>query len=218
MSHKAPEELLFDYAAGSLPEGPSLAVALHVALDPAARRTVQDLQAIGGALLESEGGPALEEFALERALARIDGVAVEAPTAPPEPAAGFEWAPPVLLPYLGHAPRWRKAIGGFENIPIHIPGDSHRIELLRLMPGRGLPRHRHVGNEYTVVMHGGFTDNTGNYGVGDFTVGPGGNDHEPIADAHDGEPCIALIVLERPIVLSGPWSRWFNPLVRRGWL
>ena len=31
----APEELLLDYAAGALAAGPALAVALHVALDPA---------------------------------------------------------------------------------------------------------------------------------------------------------------------------------------
>jgi hypothetical protein len=31
--------------------------------------------------------------------------------------------------------------------------------------------HRHVGDEYTVVLQGGYTDNTGNYGVGDFAVG-----------------------------------------------
>jgi hypothetical protein len=25
-------------------------------------------------------------------------------------------------------------------------------------------------------------------------------------------------VLEKPIVMTGPWGRWFNPLVKRGWL
>jgi putative transcriptional regulator len=216
--HLAPEELLLDYAAGSLPAGPALAVSLHVALDPAARRAVQTFQAIGGALLENESAPVAEEFALEQALAKLDGVPVEPCPTPPKPVAGFEWAPPALRPYLGGAPRWRKALGGFENIPIRIPGDTHRVELLRLMPGRGLPQHHHTGYEYTTVLHGGFTDSTGAYGVGDFAVGPGGLDHEPIADTDDGEPCIALIVLEQPIVLSGPWGRWFNPLVKRGWL
>ena len=43
--------------------------------------------------------------------------------------------------------------------------------------------------------------------------GPAAEQHEPIADP--GEPCIALIVLEKPIVLTGPWGRWLNPLVRR---
>ena len=37
---------------------------------------------------------------------------------------------------------------------------------------------------------------------------------EPIADP--GEPCIALIVVEKPIILTGPWGRWLNPLVSRG--
>jgi putative transcriptional regulator len=88
------------------------------------------------------------------------------------------------------------------------------VSLLRLAPGRGLPMHRHIGSEYTVVLQGGYTDATGNYGVGDFAVGPGPEQHEPIADA--GPPCIALIVVEKPIVLTGPFGRWFNPLVRRG--
>jgi len=218
MSHLAPEELLLDYAAGALPEGPALVVSLHVALNPEARRTVQDFQAVGGALLDSAPVPALDEFALQQALARLDSTPVEARPAPARPIPGFEWAPAPLLPYLGPAPRWRKQLGGFESIPVRLPGDTHRVEVLRLMPGRGLPQHQHSGLEYTTVMHGGFTDNTGSYGVGDFAIGPGAQDHEPIADADDGVPCIAMIVLEQPIVLTGPWGRWFNPLVKRGWL
>jgi putative transcriptional regulator len=214
--HTAPDELLLDYAAGALPEGPALAVAIHAALDPASRRAIERLQAMGGALLESEEGSALGEFALEQVLAKIDGLRVEPPPASHVPPASFEWAPAPLVPYLGQNPRWRKAIGGFENMPIKLASDTHRVELLRLEPGRGLPVHHHVGNEYTIVMQGGFTDNTGNYGVGDFAVGPGSQDHEPIADP--GEPCIALIVLEEPIVLTGPWGRWLNPLVKHGWL
>ena len=63
--------------------------------------------------------------------------------------------------------------GGFEEIRLGLHGDRHRVSLLRLEPGRGLPLHRHVADEYTVVLQGGYTDNTGNYGVGDFAVGPG---------------------------------------------
>ena len=42
--HMAPEELLLDYASGALAQGPALAVALHVALDPTARRAVGQLE------------------------------------------------------------------------------------------------------------------------------------------------------------------------------
>jgi len=80
--HPAPEELLLDYATGSLAHGPALAVALHVALDPMARRMVERLGALGGALIEGEArftqeGADLDEAALQRTLARLDGLAVE---------------------------------------------------------------------------------------------------------------------------------------------
>jgi putative transcriptional regulator len=214
--HTAPEELLLDYAAGALPQGPTLAVALHVALDPAARRTVERLDALGGALMEGEAEAALDDAALERALARLDKIAVEPRSPRLVPRPGFEWAPAPLARHLGPDARWRRAFGGFEEIRLSLPGDRHRVSLLRLEPGRGLPMHRHIGAEYTVVLQGGYTDATGNYGVGDFAVGPGPEQHEPIADA--GPPCIALIVVEKPIVLTGPLGRWFNPLVRRGWI
>jgi putative transcriptional regulator len=214
--HTAPDELLLDYAAGVLPEGPALAVSLHVALDPAARLAVDRLRAVGGALLEAEEvGLELGDAALESVMARLEGVAVEPKPAPPARRPGFEWAPPPLLRYLG-SKDWKRAFGGFEQIEIGLHGDTHRVALLRLQPGKGLPVHRHVANEFTVVLQGGYTDNTGNYGVGDFAIGPGTAQHEPIADP--GEPCIALIVVEKPIVLTGAWGRWLNPLLRWGWM
>jgi putative transcriptional regulator len=214
MSHPAPEELLLDYAAGALAPGPALAVALHVALDPAARRTVERLGALGGLLMEGEAAAPFDEALLQRTLARLDDVAVEPRPAPYVPRPGFEWAPAPLARHLGPDTRWRRILGSFEEIRLNVPGDHYRVSLLRLEPGRGLPVHRHVGEEYTVVLQGGYTDATGNYVVGDFAVGPGPEEHEPIADP--GEPCIALIVVEKPVVLTGPFGRFLNPLVRRG--
>ena len=213
--HPAPDELLLDYAAGVLPEGPALAVALHVALDSDARRAVRRLRGLGGAMLESEAGAAIGEAALEAALARLDAVPVEPQPVAPAAPQGFDWAPAPLRPYLGNRP-WKRAFGGFEEIRLDLHGDGHRVALLKLEPGHGLPIHRHTGHEYTVVLQGGYTDSTGNYAVGDFAVGPGPVAHEPIADP--GEPCIALIVLEEPIVLTGFWARLLNPLLRRGWM
>jgi putative transcriptional regulator len=214
--HPAPDELLLDYAAGVLAEGPALAVSLHLALDPAARSTVRRLTAVGGALLEDEVGSGLGEAALNQVMARLDGVSVEPKASPPARRPGFEWAPASLMSYLGGAKEWKRTFGGFEQIELSLHGDTHKVSLLRLQPGRGLPVHRHVANEYTVVLQGGYTDNTGKYGVGDFAVGPGANEHEPIADP--GEPCIALIVLEKPIVLTGAWGRWLNPILSWGWM
>lgn len=216
--HPAPDELLLDYAAGALPDGPAPAVALHVALDPRSQRTVDRLNAVGGALIERDPVPefgAIDDAVLERALARLDEVPVEPrPAAPSGRSPVFDWAPAPLVPHLRPGMDWRRVMGKFDEIRLDLPGDFHRVSLLRLESGRGLPEHKHAGYEYTVVLQGGYTDETGNYGVGDFAVGPGDHRHEPIADP--GEPCIALIVVENPIVLTGPWGRWLNPLVSRG--
>lgn len=212
--HPAPDELLLDYAAGTLSEGPALAVALHAALDPAARQAVDRLNAVGGALVECETAASLDDAALERAMARLDEVAVEPRVTPASRRRGFEWAPAPLIPHLRPGTSWRRILGKFDEIRLDVPGDAYRVSLLRLEPGRGLPEHKHPGYEYTVCLQGGYTDATGSYSVGDFAVGPGDHRHEPIADP--GGPCIALIVVEKPIVLTGPWGRWLNPLVSRG--
>ena len=217
--HPAPDELLLDYATGALPSGPALAVALHVALDAKSHKTVDRLSALGGALIErepaSEFSVDLDDAALERALARLDEVPVEAKRETSIHPV-FGWAPAPLVPHLRPGMDWRRVMGKFDEIRLDLPGDFHRVSLLRLEPGSGLPQHKHTGYEFTVVLQGGYTDETGNYGVGDFAVGPGDQRHEPIADP--GEPCIAMIVVEQPIVLTGPWGRWLNPLVSRGWI
>jgi len=217
--HPAPEELLLDYAAGNLPEGPALAVALQVALDPESRRIVDGLRALGGELMAAEatgdaGG--FDDAQLARMLDRLEAAPVERKAVSPAPRPGFEWAPAPLRRYLGPEAAWKKRFGGFEEITLEMHGDNHRVSLLKLAPGHGLPVHRHQGDEYTIVLQGGYSDSTGNYGVGDFAVGPGVEAHQPIADP--GPSCIALIVVERPIVLTGQWGRLLNPFLRQGWL
>jgi putative transcriptional regulator len=217
--HPAPDELLLDYASGTLAEGPALAVALHAALDPVAAKTIDRLSTLAAAMIDVDAeaaATATNDADLARAMALIEGVAVEPRAKPKQMPAHLPqelaWAPPPLRRYLNPNATWKRKLGGFEEIPLDIRG--HKVSLLRLMPGKGLPVHSHTGGEFTVVLQGGYTDETGNFGPGDFAVGPGEAEHTPIADP--GEPCIALIVLENPIVLTGPLGRFLNPLVRRG--
>ena len=71
-NHHPSPELLLDYAAGSLPEAVSLAVATHLALCPDCRRTVSEAEALGGGLLaEAEAAP-LDDDVLVRTMARLD--------------------------------------------------------------------------------------------------------------------------------------------------
>ena len=53
ISHHPGEELLLDYAAGSLAEPWSLAVAAHLALCPTCRQEVAEMEAFGGQLMSA---------------------------------------------------------------------------------------------------------------------------------------------------------------------
>jgi putative transcriptional regulator len=211
--HPAPEELLLDYAAGNLAAGPMLAVAVHVALNPGAQEAVEDLNAIGGSLLDGEQPAALRPGMLDAVLARVEEPKVQAAAEHPRAYPGFDWAPPPLLPFLDPAAKWRSVLGRYDEMRLDVGGEA-RVGLVRLAPGRGLPIHKHIGFEYTVILQGGYADATGSYDVGDFAIGRGTEQHEPIA--LPGKPCIALTVVESPIVLTGAWGRWLNPLLRRG--
>ena len=153
--HPAPEELLLDYAAGTLPEGPALAVALHVVLDPASRRTVDTLSAIGGTLLEGEtrddlaGG--FDHAALDRTLAKLDAVPVEAVPASGAPRSDYEWAPAPLRRYLGSNKSWRKAFGGFEG---QQGLELHGAAAVLLTLGKRIPRRLFLGRgHFGVEQH-----------------------------------------------------------------
>ena len=53
VSHHIPEDILAAYAAGSLPHAFSVVVAAHISLCDECRATLEAVDALGGALLES---------------------------------------------------------------------------------------------------------------------------------------------------------------------
>jgi putative transcriptional regulator len=55
--------------------------------------------------------------------------------------------------------------------------------------------------EYTLVLRGGFRDETGSYGPGDFQATSSAVAHNPVAD-QDGD-CINLAVTTAPLRFDG---------------
>jgi putative transcriptional regulator len=214
--HPAPSELLLDYASGTLSEGPALLVAAHLAYSEQARTDVAALEAAAGEMLEAMPMAALDDEALARTLARIDS----APTSAPAPRPTDDSArlvgvtiPAALRRYLPDDARWRPALGGIEEIELPLGDKRYRATLIRIAAGRGLPVHRHAGNEYTLVLAGGFADGRERFDRGDVCVADPAVEHKPVADAD--QPCICLLVAEAPVVLTGLLGRLLNPFLKR---
>ena len=119
IQHHVPDEGLLAHAAGTATEGASLAIACHVALCVACSARVAELEALGGALLETVGSAELRPDALQSVLARLDGAPQQ------RAAAALPDVPELLRPYglpRDSASRAR-ARAGTRSL---APGDSRR--------------------------------------------------------------------------------------------
>ena len=213
--HPGPE-LLMDYASGALPEPVALLVASHVSLCRECQGEVERLEALGGALFDTLPAEPLGDAALDRALARLE--LPEAPEAPPSrPAAGGcndLRLPRPLRDYLSgdlDSLGW-KVRGGVAEVELLKDYPGIRTRLLRIRAGTALPQHTHEGMEMTLLLAGGFSDETGHYLRGDVALADPSVDHRPVADP--GEDCLCLAVTDAPLRLTGRFGRYLNFLAR----
>ncbi|HUN51512.1 MAG TPA: ChrR family anti-sigma-E factor [Candidatus Sulfotelmatobacter sp.] len=208
--HHLTQELLVDYASGALTEASATLVASHLVLCPACRRELAGIEALGGALLDEAPPAALSAQAFDAVMRKLDEPAA---TEPPT-GADIPGLPRPLARHVGkpiEALAWRRMLPGLLYFPLPLQGAA-KSYLLRIKPGRAMPRHSHGGNEMTLVLRGSYTDRLGEFRPGDVAIVDAAIDHRPVA-GHDGD-CICLAVTEAPLVLTGPVGRLFRPFVR----
>lgn len=203
ITHHPGEELLIAYAAGASDEAVSLIVATHLALCPDCRREVRNAEGAGGTLLEDLQPAPLPDTALDAVMSRLNGA--EAKPAPKAPLRNGHQAPEPLRSYLGgdlDSVRWIPVAKGLAYRPIFKKGNTS-VQLVRSKPGHGVSLHTHRGEEYSLILTGGYTDPTGHYIRGDVQTGTPELTHHPVAD--EGEDCITLAVADAPLAFRNPF-------------
>lgn len=219
--HHPGDTTLVAYAAGHLGEALSAIVASHLAVCPRCRRRNGIADEIGGELLESSAPEALSDNALDAVLARVAGE----DAAPPRSGHPDEAAPPragrhgVAAP-LGHLlpanlddVRWRTVGPGIRQAKLDAGEDGPQgLKLLKIAPGRSVPRHTHRGQEMTLIVKGSYTDELGRFQAGDIADLDGEIDHQPVSDT--GEDCICIIATDAPLQFQGLVPRLMQPFVR----
>jgi putative transcriptional regulator len=203
IAHHPGEELLVAYAAGASNEAVSLIVATHLALCPECRRQVADAERAGGALLDDFEPAELSDSALTDVMARLNGA--EAKPAVPSPVRNGISVPEPLRSYLGgdlESVRWVPVTRGLSYRPILKRGATN-AQLVRSKPGHGISLHTHEGEEFSLVLAGGFSDATGHYLRGDVQTATPDLLHHPVAD--EGEDCITLAVADAPLAFRNPF-------------
>lgn len=201
-AHHVGDAELMEYAVGASDEAVSLAVACHLALCRACRAQMRRLDAIGGALLESQTPGELGANALAQALARLDEPrrpedAPRAPTLVAAPSggalAGLDLPAPLRRRVAQLPPaRWRYVAPGVRGIDLPVRSGDATAQLLCLKPGLAIPRHDHGALEVTVVLTGALLDDEGRLARGDVLFREPGQHH--VQNVEAGASCISLVV------------------------
>ena len=208
------DALLLDYATGALSRPLEILVETHLAMNEESSQSMRMLMQLGGILLEDCEPVSLSEEALEKVMSQLGHHYTDTNGVGAKIHSRSEWLPHPIANYVPSADckrTWRRAGIGIMEADIDFGDTGGQAKIYRISPGTAVPIHTHTGAEVTLVLSGGFTDETGSYGPGDISIQEAGGEHQPVAD-DDGE-CIVYAVNEGQIRLTGPIGRVLNLLV-----
>ncbi len=196
-------DVLWAYASGTLDEASSVLVATHLSLCPHCRADVARMEAMGGEMLEDVSAAPMSSGALNDILARLDAPASTKQSVSSRPVRGPSILPRPLRDYVMSDDgdiQWKRLASGVEYLDLDVRAEGRRARLLKIAPGTRVPRHGHGGEEMTMVLAGGYSDEFGSYARGDVETADSSHIHQPVADA--GEPCICLTVTRGALLPS----------------
>lgn len=213
--HHIPAELLLDYATGSLAEPWSLVVACHLSLCPHCRAELAAIERVAGAMLDDVPPQSLRSSGFAAIEARL-GDQEPAPVRKAVSGRRGGGIPAPLRAYLKDGIDridWRWSGAGLHSWALPVPkARGGMVSLLKIAPGAAMPLHTHRGEEMTLVLSGGFTDEGGAFTRGDVEIADGNTEHRPVA-MNDG-PCICLAVTDAPLNFRGSFGWVLNQWAR----
>ncbi|MEM7328710.1 MAG: ChrR family anti-sigma-E factor [Pseudomonadota bacterium] len=202
-------EIYSNYAAGCLDPAFCLLLETQAALRPDVARAVARAETISGVFLETEELATLSAGAADKAMAMIDAFeAGERPITAAVKMAGEGLDELLDLPeplretalHSFQKHKWQSLTQGIRRIKLDT-GSEADVELYRIEPGCTVPKHSHSGSEFTLVVAGGFSDESGNFGPGDISLKGPEDTHQPTGDL-DGV-CFALAVRDGGLRFTG---------------
>ena len=210
INHHPDIATLMAFSAGSLDEPYATVVATHLAMSEGGRHTLRGINAIGGALLESEAEARMSAGSLDRLMGALGGDPIEV-SPPVQEGAGVPLPLQRYLPNGLDGVRWKWTGPGVATADLDWGKDGKsRLMLLRVAAGRRVPEHGHGGQELTLILQGAYRDRFGVFAVGDIADHDEDVEHQPIAEP--GEDCICLVAVDAKLTFRGRLMRALQPL------
>ncbi|MBB3545385.1 MULTISPECIES: ChrR family anti-sigma-E factor [unclassified Rhizobium] len=214
IKHHLDGDMLQQYAAGTLAEGWSVAVATHLALCPACRSELSTFESVGGYFIDSESADDADVSQSWQSLkAKIDAGQIDKVVPIKNRFASDRTYPEPLRTYIDAAGglRWRRLGRGAAQMMIPTGDETTTVRLLKIAAGQPVPEHSHRGVELTLVLDGSFSDEVSTFARGDVEMADDSLMHQPKADA--GKDCICLAVTEAPLRFKSRFLRLIQPIL-----
>ena len=210
------DNLLTAYSAGSLQLSQALCISAHIEHCSKCQHEVQRLNKLGSELMQELSPSPVSTDLKADLLAKLDEL--DEPVETRIRGGMNDSVPRCLQQFVRSGYQnlaWKRVSPDIHSVELCRDSNGAKVELLRIKPGGAATTHTHMGDEYTVILKGSFSDEWGVYSKGDFLLRDASHRHRPVA-TQDSE-CICLAVTEGPVQFTGLFSRLLNPFIRRGY-
>lgn len=211
------DNVLLEYSAGNLDWALSIVVSAHLQLCPHCRNKVIQYNSIGGSVLTQTKPAEVSSGSFDALMAKIKKAPPKPVETKPEPIV-FDDDRTRELPKVvqrliptDKPLKWSFVSPALKAAHLKTGQDKYEVSFHKIKRGGKVAEHDHGGLEVTLVLEGSFSDNNGNYVVGDYLVKKPGEVHRPMA-AQD-QDCLCLSVVEAPVKVTGFVGKIINPFL-----
>ena len=210
--HHPTAKELEQFASGELDDVLAIMVSVHLGQCHRCRDRVELMQQQQAEQLSALIPPS--EFGddeLARMLNRLEDAPSAAPASPRPTEMEFQGRsialPPALAGLVDRAGPWSRVVNRLWSAPIQDHQRDYQLNFIYMEPGGSIAAHTHKGKEWTLVLDGTFSDDSGDYGPGDLVHCSESNEHSPRSE----KGCLCLAVIDAPLHFTSGLARALNP-------
>jgi putative transcriptional regulator len=204
---------LIEFSSGSCSSAMSIALSTHLHFCNECCMKVSENEAAAAVLFEKQDAIKVESDSFTKLMNRIQNeVPVPVVAEQPKQDTRFPKVISKLIDGDTESLDWEKPMKNLRVSRLLTDETGLILGLHHMKSGSRVPHHSHQGNEISIVVEGGFSDELGSYGPGDFIHLSSDHQHSPQADA-DGD-CWLVSLVEAPVKLTGPLGWVVNPFLK----
>ena len=203
-------DMLLKYSMGNTTEAESLIISCHIAYCAECKEELKKYETIGGYYLSNHKELSVSKDLWKNILVKVEGLDQEqsqtyytSHSIKSNLNHSDIRIPSTLSEYLESdvdTKNWKSSINNIKYKDIKFRDRNISGKLLEIPANKSMPKHGHEALEATLVLHGGYSDEKGDYNKGDLVVASSDEVHSPVS-ASSG--CICLVVYSGSLQFKG---------------